>query len=106
MVSMVEVDTGSDSVKASVITIDSVTIDLCIDLALEKVLYSGAMDSAKAMDVSQHYTCQIMSGSFGCIRFITMFYTTGYPLNIMFFLLRVGFTYMYTIYIGSIISES
>ena len=85
MVSMVEVDTGSDSVKASVTTTDSVIIDLCIDSALEKVLDSGAMDSAKAMDVSQHNTCQIKSGSFGCIRFITMFYTTRYPLNIINF---------------------
>ena len=50
---MVEVDTGSDSVKASVTTSDSVISDLCIDSALEKVLDSGAMDSAKAMDVSK-----------------------------------------------------
>ena len=50
---MVEVDTGSDSVKASVTTIDSVIIDLCTDSASEKVLDSGAMDSAKAMDVSK-----------------------------------------------------
>ena len=77
---------GSDSVKALVTTIDSVIIDLCIDSASEKVLDSGAMDSAKAMDVSQHNTCQIQSGRFGCIRFITMFDTTRYhPLNIKSF---------------------
>ena len=50
---MVEVDTGSDSVKASVTTTDSVISDLYIDSASEKVLDSGAMDFAKAMDVSK-----------------------------------------------------
>ena len=65
MVSMEEVDTGLDSVKALVIRTDSVIIDLCIDSASQKVLDSGAMDSASAMDVSQHNTSQIKSGRFG-----------------------------------------